>query len=73
MGQAKEIIFGLYRTGVRRHKLSTGKPLLYFDDMAAHVKVCGQLSIYARVVTNRFWAKTAGASDHLVSEMRGHN
>ena len=68
--QAKEIIFGLSRAGVGGISFSAGEPLLYFDEIAALVNVCRQLGIYTRVVTNSYWAKTAGASDQVVSELK---
>lgn len=68
--QAKEIIFGLARAGVGGISFSAGEPLLYFDEIAALVKVCHQLGVYTRVVTNSYWAKTADTSDRLVAELK---
>ena len=70
--QAKAIIFELSRAGVGGISFSAGEPLLYFDDIAALIKMCRQLGIYTRVVTNSYWAKTADASDRLVSELKAH-
>ena len=69
---AKEIIYGLSRAGVGGISFSAGEPLLYFDEIAALVTLCGQLRIYSRVVTNSYWAKTANASDRLVLELKEH-
>ena len=68
--QAEEIILGLARAGVGGISFSAGEPLLYFDEIAALVKVCRQLGIYTRVVTNSYWAKTADVSDRLVAELK---
>jgi hypothetical protein len=69
---ANEIICGLSRAGVSGISFSAGEPLLYFDEIAALLKLCRQLGIYTRVVTNSYWARTANASDRLVLELKEH-
>lgn len=68
--KAETIIVEMAQAGVGGISFSAGEPLLYFDDIAALVKLCGQLGIYTRVVTNCFWAKTPSAADAVVSELK---
>ena len=70
LDQAKEIIVALGQAGVRGISFSAGEPFLYFEDIKALVTLCGQIGIYTRIVTNSFWAKTASASDRLVSDLK---
>lgn len=68
--RAKEIISGMARAGVGGISFSAGEPFLYFKQIAELVKLCSQIGIYTRIVTNSFWAKTVESSDHLVSELK---
>ena len=68
--KAKEIIVEMAQAGVGGISFSAGEPLLYFNEIAELVKLCRQLGIYTRIVTNSFWAKTVEASDSLVSELK---
>ncbi|CAB1057101.1 Radical SAM [Olavius sp. associated proteobacterium Delta 1] len=68
--QAKEIIVEMARAGVGGISFSAGEPFLYFNEIAELVKLCRQIGIYTRIVTNSFWAKTAESSDQLVSELK---
>lgn len=68
--KAKEIIAEMARTGVSGISFSAGEPFLYFNEMTELVNLCRQVGIYTRIVTNSFWAKTAEASDKLVSELK---
>ena len=68
--RAKEIIAGMGRAGVGGISFSAGEPFLYFKQIAELVKLCSQIGIYTRIVTNSFWAKTVESSDHLVSELK---
>ena len=68
--QAKALIVEMGRAGVGGISFSAGEPFLYFNEIAELVKLCSQIGIYTRIVTNSFWAKTAESSDHLVSELK---
>jgi organic radical activating enzyme len=68
--KAKEIIVEMAQAGVRGISFSAGEPFLYFNEIAELVKLCRQMGIYTRIVTNSFWAKTAEASESLVSELK---
>jgi len=68
--RAKEIIVEMAHAGVGGVSFSAGEPFLYFNEIAELVKLCRQFGIYTRIVTNSFWAKTAEASDSLVSELK---
>jgi len=68
--KAKEIIVEMAQAGVGGISFSAGEPFLYLNEITELVKLCSQIGIYTRIVTNSFWAKTADASDHLVSELK---
>jgi MoaA/NifB/PqqE/SkfB family radical SAM enzyme len=68
--KAKEIIVEMAQAGVGGISFSAGEPFLYIDEIAGLVKLCSQIGIYTRIVTNSFWAKTAESSDQLVSELK---
>ena len=68
--KAKEIIFEMAQAGVGGISFSAGEPFLYLNEIAELVKLCSQIGIYTRIVTNSFWAKTSESSDHLVSELK---
>jgi len=68
--KAKEIIGEMARANVGGISFSAGEPFLYINEIAALVKLCRQLGIYTRIVTNSFWAKTPEASDRLVSDLK---
>jgi len=70
--RAKEIIVEMARAGVGGISFSAGEPFLYFNEIAELVNLCRQIGIYTRIVTNSFWARTAEASDHLVSELKNN-
>lgn len=64
--KAMEMIVSLGYAGVTGISFSAGEPLLYRDEIIELVKLCSQLGIYTRIVTNSFWAKTTESSDSLV-------
>ena len=68
--QAKEIIVEMAQAGVGGISFSAGEPFLYFNEIAELVKLCRKIGIYTRMVTNCYWAKTAGSSDRLVAELK---
>lgn len=68
--KAKTIIAEMGQAGVGGISFSAGEPFLYFNEIAELVKLCSQIEIYTRIVTNSFWAKTAASSDSLVSELK---
>ncbi len=70
LNRAKEIIVKMAQAGVGGISFSAGEPFLYFDDMAALVKSCGQIGIYTRMVTNSFWAKTEESSHRHVLKLK---
>ena len=69
LDRAKEIIVEMVQAGVGGISFSAGEPFLYINEIAELVKLCSQIGIYTRIVTNSFWAKTAEVSDSLVSEL----
>lgn len=69
-GRALEIITELDQAGVGGVSFSAGEPLLYLNEISGLVKLCRQLGIYTRIVTNSFWAKSAEAADSLVADLQ---
>ena len=64
--RAKEIIRELAKAGVTGISFTAGEPFVYFDDLLELVKLCNELKIYTRVVTNSYWAKSPeSATKHL--------
>ena len=68
--RAKELIVEMARAGVKGISFSAGEPFLYLDEILALVNLCKEMSIYTRIVTNSFWAKTPAASDKLVTQLK---
>ena len=68
--RAKEIIAGMAQAGVGGISFSAGEPFLYINEIAELVKLCSQIGIYTRIVTNSFWAKTTESADSLVAELK---
>ena len=70
LDKAKETIVQMAQAGVGGISFSAGEPFLYINEIAEIVKLCSQIGIYTRIVTNSFWAKTTETSDLLVSELK---
>lgn len=68
--RAKEIIVAMARAGVGGISFSAGEPFLYIKEIAGLVKLCSQIGIYTRIVTNSYWAKTAESADQQVAELK---
>ena len=68
--KAKDIIVEMAKADVGGISFSAGEPFLYFNKISELVKLCRQIGIYTRIVTNSYWAKTAESSDHLVSKLK---
>jgi len=68
--KAKETIAQMAQAGVGGISFSAGEPFLYINEIGELVKLCSQIGIYSRIVTNSFWAKTSEISDNLVSELK---
>jgi MoaA/NifB/PqqE/SkfB family radical SAM enzyme len=68
--KAKEIIAGMAQAGVGGISFSAGEPFLYINEIAELIKLCSQVGIYTRIVTNSFWAKTTESADNLVAELK---
>jgi hypothetical protein len=58
------------QAGVGGISFSAGEPMLYLNEITELVKLCRQLGIYTRIVTNSFWAKTAESADSLVAGLK---
>lgn len=68
--KAREIIVELSRAGVGGISFSAGEPFLYIDEIAGLVKLCSQIGIYTRIVTNSYWAGTVESADQQVAELK---
>lgn len=66
LSRAKEIIKDLADADVTGISFTAGEPFIYFDDLLELVKLCNELNIYTRVVTNSYWAGSPeSATRHL--------
>lgn len=66
LSQAKEIIRDLAEADVTGISFTAGEPFIYFEDLLELVKLCNELNIYTRVVTNSYWARSPeSATRHL--------
>jgi hypothetical protein len=65
--QAKAIIKEMARSNVTGISFTAGEPLLYYNDICKLIRLCRANSIYSRVVTNGFWARTPDKADQVVS------
>jgi hypothetical protein len=60
----------LVQANVGGISFSAGEPFLFLNEILELLNLCREVGIYTRIVTNSFWAKTAEASDRLVSELK---
>ncbi len=63
LSRAKEIIRDLAEAAVTGISFTAGEPFIYFDDLLELIKLCKELNIYTRVVTNSYWAKSTENAD----------
>jgi organic radical activating enzyme len=64
---AKSIIQQMADCNVTGISFTAGEPFIFLDDISNLIELCRKNSIYSRVVTNGFWAKTQNQSDNIVS------
>jgi MoaA/NifB/PqqE/SkfB family radical SAM enzyme len=72
LGRAKEVIAELAAAGVQGISFTAGEPLMYLDDITELVNLCRKYEIYSRVVTNSFWAKSAGRADSYTVQLKAN-
>lgn len=58
LSKAREIIRDMAMAGVTGVSFTAGEPFIYYDDILELVDLCHEKSMYTRIVTNSFWAKT---------------
>ncbi|MCP3940357.1 MAG: radical SAM protein [Desulfobacteraceae bacterium] len=68
--RARKIIVEMAQAGVGGISFSAGEPFLYFNEMVDLVKLCSQMGIYTRIVTNSFWARTPESSDNFILKLK---
>lgn len=68
--RAQAIIVEMAQAGVGGISFSAGEPFLFFKEIAELIKLCSQLGIYTRIVTNSFWAKTAESAEQLLLQLK---
>jgi pyruvate formate-lyase activating enzyme-like uncharacterized protein len=64
---AKSIIQQMADCNVTGISFTAGEPFIFLNDISNLIGLCSKNSIYSRVVTNGFWAKTQNQSDNIVS------
>jgi MoaA/NifB/PqqE/SkfB family radical SAM enzyme len=70
LAKAKEIIKSMALAGVSGISFTAGEPFIYFDDLVDMVTLCRELSIYTRVVTNSYWAKSPEKAKQRLSILK---
>ncbi len=70
LGRAKEIIHEMAEAGVKGISFTAGEPLIFFNEINELVRLCRDLGIYTRIVTNSFWATTRERADGVVRELK---
>lgn len=68
--KAEKLIVEMAQAGVGGISFSAGEPFLFFNEIVLLLKLCKQLEIYTRIVTNSFWAKTAQTSEDYISTLK---
>lgn len=68
--KAQSILRDMAKADVRGISFTAGEPLLFLSEIIELIKLCYQNTIYSRVVTNGFWAKTEAASDAVVRKLK---
>ena len=68
--EARQIIFKMAEGKVRGISFTAGEPLIFVKEMNELVRLCRDLDIYTRIVTNSFWAKTQESADAVVKDLK---
>lgn len=70
LAKAKEIIRDMALARVTGVSFTAGEPFIYYDDLLELVSLCREKSIYTRIVTNSFWAKTPETTEQLLGRLK---
>jgi hypothetical protein len=70
LGRAKEIIHGMAEAGVKGISFTAGEPMIFVNEINELVRLCRDLGIYTRIVTNSFWATTREGADGVVKALK---
>ncbi|MCP4116217.1 MAG: radical SAM protein [Desulfobacteraceae bacterium] len=70
LGRAREIIHEMAEAGVKGISFTAGEPLIFFNEINELVRLCRDLGIYTRIVTNSFWAATREKADQVVTALQ---
>jgi len=68
--KAKSIIHEMANANVKGISFTAGEPLIFLSEIIELIKICCKNNIYARVVTNGFWAKTCEVSDSIILQLK---
>jgi MoaA/NifB/PqqE/SkfB family radical SAM enzyme len=68
--KAKEIIREMAGADVTGISFTAGEPFIYFNDMLELVRLCRELGIYTRIVTNSYWAKNREKAEQQVDMLK---
>jgi hypothetical protein len=72
LSRAKEVIRDLAEAAVTGISFTAGEPFVYFDDLLELIKLCNELNIYTRVVTNSYWARSPQSAARHVTMLGQH-
>ena len=70
LSRAVSLLEELAGCNVKGISFTAGEPLIFLKDILVLLQVCRQRDIYARVVTNGFWATTPERSDDTVAQLK---
>lgn len=67
---AKNLIEQMAGAGVTGISFTAGEPLLYMDDILELITLCRKYALYGRLVSNSFWAGSAGEAEAVVLQLK---
>ena len=70
LDQARELIHEMATAGVRGISFTAGEPLIFFNEIKTLVRLCRDLGIYTRIVTNSFWATNPERANTVVKALK---
>ncbi len=70
LGRARQIIHEMAESKVKGISFTAGEPLIFLNEINELVRLCHDLGIYTRIVTNSFWATTRERAHGVVRELK---
>ncbi len=70
LGRARQTLHEMAAANVKGISFTAGEPLIFFNEIKALVRLCRNLGIYTRIVTNSFWATRPERANAVVKELK---